>query len=142
MQLAKGKDTENVKNWLELLRTMEGQKYMINAQHELLLHTEANETDVLIKTNVRTRRIELVKLADWMKDVMEIDETLVPAKMDTGIKPTVFQSLTDTLMDNIQKIKENPEYISQAQAIATQAKQVVDIARTQVEVFKLTQGVK
>ena len=45
--------------------------------------------------------------------------------------------LKDIIQDNIIKIKENPDYISQATAINDQVKTLIDLAKTQLLAAKL-----
>jgi hypothetical protein len=142
MKLPNGKKPENIQHWIELLSAMEDKVYMISGQRERILHHYADGDVIVVKTNMRTRKIDAPKFREFMENVLEIDDTPVPTKIETATTPKVFKTLTDTLMENIEKIKNNPEYIPQAQAINNTAKQVIDIARTQVEVIRLQQSVK
>ena len=48
--------------------------------------------------------------------------------------------LTNILMDNIKKIKEDPGYIAQADAINNNVKSIIDVAKAQIDAFKVMKG--
>lgn len=52
------------------------------------------------------------------------------------------KALGDILMDNIQRVQDNPAYIPQAQAIADQVKEIINLAKVEVEMLKAVQSFK
>jgi len=48
--------------------------------------------------------------------------------------------LTNIIMDNIKKVKEDPSFIPQAEAINSGVKTIIDIAKTQIEGYKAMKG--
>jgi len=142
MELPKGKDAKELQNWIALLPEMEGKKFMINGNHERVLHHYSEEEELIVKTDIRTRRLPKEKIREFLENCFPIDETLKPAVVETGIKPQLFQSLSDTLLENIEKVKSDPAYIPQAQTINNTAKQLIDLARAQVEMVRVANGVK
>lgn len=71
------------------------------------------------------------------------DNPYLPSPVDP-IKSTIIGTnageLTNILMDNIRKIKEDPGYIAQADAINNNVKSIIDVAKAQIDAFKVMKG--
>lgn len=47
------------------------------------------------------------------------------------------QSLAATILDSIEQVKKNPNYIPQAEAINSQVKSLIDLGKAEIEGFKV-----
>lgn len=52
------------------------------------------------------------------------------------------KELSDILKDNIRKVQSDPAYIPQAQAIADQVKEIINLAKVEVEMVKAVSSLK
>jgi hypothetical protein len=58
-------------------------------------------------------------------------------KQPESIIGTNGPALTQILMDNITKVQSDPNYIPQAQAVSENIGQIIQLAKTQIEMFKV-----
>lgn len=83
--------------------------------------------------------IEQKDVEEFVLNCMPVDESVSIMPLNSSslaLDKTVITSLKDILMDNIQKIKDNKEYIPQAQAINDQAKSVIDLVKSEIDLIK------
>ena len=58
-----------------------------------------------------------------------------------GVQQTVIGTnaakLAEILMENIQKVKDDPKYIAQAESVNSQVKSMIELGKSEIEMFKL-----
>lgn len=45
--------------------------------------------------------------------------------------------LAEILMENIQKVKDDPKYIPQAESVNSQVKSMIELGKSEIEMFKV-----
>ena len=150
MTLPAKKDPTDPANWCELLPAMEGKVYLIMGTAERILHHEVGEEKVMIKTDKRTRNIDLDDLQKFLIGVVPAGEaktfdhshSLAVVEDDTSsnLKVIFEQSgmskITDKLMEVMNKVDTDATYVRQAHAINNLAKTAMNIANLQIQMLK------
>jgi hypothetical protein len=133
------KTTEQIKNLV-------GKKIFYFAKDYEVLAVYDNGTNITVATDKKMFTIEQNKVVDFyksveiigeVKSVQKIQATETAMETAKAIDKSKLNSLTDILFESIKKIKEDKEYIPQADSINSQAKTIIDIAKTEIEMIKL-----
>jgi len=125
----------NLKNKLE---QMKGKLFLYKTfQHRI----------IQIKINGDQETIEIVTDKDWLIfSIMEIEGKLkdfLPISDEKATSALISlpadtsQSLAKTIIDNIDKLKDNPGYVQQAAAINKSINTLISLARAEIEARKL-----
>lgn len=121
----------------ERLEKMVNKSFMYNATAMKVLSFKVFSEEVTIITDKGWKTFPITKINAEIEKFLPIEpETLMPV-VHTTFNNQDNESLKNLLMDNIKKIKENPEYLKQAKGINDQAKTVLAIARIELEAIKL-----
>ncbi|WP_392471280.1 hypothetical protein ACF3OC_07905 [Sphingobacterium cellulitidis] len=140
-------------NILNELRKLDKTKFNYNGEDFYIEKHEFSKGIIKIFTNKRT----LVILEEDFDphDFISKNPEALPVRVEEENKylqnSTPFlnnsiigqngEELTRIIMDNIKKVKEDPSFIPQAEAINSGVKTIIDIAKTQVDAFKVLKGV-
>jgi hypothetical protein len=90
--------------------------------------TEESTTPVVIDQNNDERNLPQ-KSSD--------DDAILEIMKNTVIMKNASK-LSELMMENVQKIKDNPNYIPQAEAINSNVKTMIDLAKTEIEMIKVS----
>jgi hypothetical protein len=106
-------------------------RYRINEERErVTIITDKNEFDRPLDAVM-----EFLNLFEAVEKPVSALQTLSESSMtlpQMQINGSVIRELKDVLMDNIKKVKEDKNYIPQAQAIKENVDAVIDLAKTEV----------
>jgi len=103
----------------------------------------------LVKVDDRDEEFELTVDAavDFVRECRLVNSstiqvqssTVAPAAAKVMVTPNLqtTNTLKNILLENINKIKDNPNYIPQAQEISKQVGQVINVLRTEMECLRL-----
>ena len=155
MTLPSKQDPSDPQNWLALLPSMEGKLFLFMGTQERVLHHEAGDESVKIKTDRKTRNIDLYDLQKFLIGVVPCGKeessnhalTVVDQNASENSSPSTadlmvliqnsgMSDLQKKLMETIKKVDENPEYVQQAHAINNLAKTAVNMVNTQLQFLK------
>lgn len=112
------------------LKAMIGNTYVRNGRYHSIISYKIEEDKIIIVTKDH----EFIVL----KDVSELKEFL-PAPNDAAVTvftPNVFSKLANKVMDNIDKIEKDPNYIEQATAINKSVDTLIKMASLQISLKK------
>ena len=82
----------------------------------------------------------LIDLNSLLKEFQPVEETQLDKTKGSGLvmaQGRLGNTVRDILLDNIEKVKANKEYIPQAQAINEQIGQLLNLAKVEVEYLKV-----
>lgn len=147
MSPKKSKNLNDPKTWIDYLPSLEGKRYMYMGTVERILHHELQGSDVMVKTDHRTRVLTFSKLQEFIPALEEVDET-VPAVVSAEVMQhqeqqlNPFKTLEDVLMDNINKVIENPEFATQGQVVNKSVSMFIQAQRTKLEFMRFLKNQK
>lgn len=125
----------------QMLEEMQGHKFIYgNHEHTITsFQIYEDKEKITVQTNrkcyerpfesamVFLNQFQPVKKDDW--GVMETGEPQLPQMQ---INSQVIAQLKDVLLDNIEKVKKDKEYIAQATAVKLSVDSVIDLAKIEV----------
>ncbi len=88
---------------------------------------------------------------EWLKNFLPVEDddnakavtiTRFNVPANSVFAGDTMGKLRDILMDNIEKVKEDKNYIPQAQTINDNAKALIDMAKTEVDLYKAVSQLK
>jgi len=129
-------------NKLKKLESMTGKKYLYNAKEITLLTYKQDGEDIIIVTDKEWVTIPVYDLLVELDKFKLIEEPQLPARKngsDLGLMAApadTLVSLRDTLIDNINKVKEDPAYIPQAKSISYNIQTIINLAKIELETRK------
>jgi len=108
---------------------------MYNARHHKLLSYKINEDSVTLVTDKEWYEIPITKINKELA-------SFLPVSMDKGHKEVSIilfsgngqSSLREVVMDNITKLREDPNYVKQAEAINNQVKTMIEMAKLKIKI--------
>lgn len=121
----------------ERLEKMVNKSFMYNATAMKVLSFKVFSEEVTIITDKGWKTFPITKINAELDKFLPIEPEILMPVVHTTFNNQDNESLKNLLMDNIKKIKENPEYLKQAKGINDQAKTVLAIARLELEAIKL-----
>ena len=115
----------------EKLKSMTGKTWMYKARLQKLLSFKIKEDSVTLVTDKEWYEIPITKINK------ELTEFLVAGQDSNQMELILFksngkQSLKDLIYENIDKIKANPSYITQAKELNSQVKTILEMAKIQL----------
>ena len=130
----------------ELLDEMTGKLFLYNGDQVRVLRWSPMGDRVNLVTDKWDMKIDFGDVKERAKEFLPVDEEeTLPAvtgnNMPAPIAPALIDSTTiaklrDVLMDNIEKVKADKNYIPQAQEVKAQVDSVIDLAKTEIEMMK------
>lgn len=124
---------------MTLLKAKIGDKFTYRSEQYTLLGVDYESGVYKIDTD--RERVIVTDLNEINFTTMEQNKYLEkPVEAPSSIITTNAGELTNILMDNIKKVQNDASYISQAEAINSQVKTVIDIAKAQIEMYKAMRG--
>lgn len=133
-------------NIADKLNGMKGKLYLFNKEsEERVIRSAFNEESgmITIETDVEIHRVSLTDSHQYLSLFEPLEGVARVMKKElTTVSKTNVTLLKDTLFDSINKIKENKDYIPQAQAINDQVKSLIDLAKAEIEAVKVLHQLK
>lgn len=134
---------------IDQLESMKGKTYLYGARIHCVLNIirDNENSKVLIKTNLDeyVRSYESIseflnywKEADGSQPVTTTNNAMVVMEKENAM----VDKLTGLLMDNIEKVQKDPNYIKQAQSINNNVNSIINLTKLKLDVFKQTKGKK
>lgn len=136
----------------KVLAGMKGKTYLYRTENHHILRYSVDKV-VKITTDKKDITILLEDFKDVVKSFLEVSEepeitstsnANIPATATTNLpiqQTSVIgssgQELKDILMDNIRKLQSDKDYVAQAQAVNETVKTIIDIARVEVDMFRV-----
>jgi len=107
------------------------------------LSINRDPTRITIATDKKWILIEHSEIPSFLKDLLEVDDEQLPAKNGTNATAIIsdqmkqnVNSLSGILLSNIERLKDDPTYIKQAQQINNSARTIIEMARLELDVHK------
>ncbi|MCW3125247.1 MAG: hypothetical protein JWO03_905 [Bacteroidetes bacterium] len=143
MSRKKEENQTEINELLDKVKDMEGKLFFIMASRERILHHWIEDGAVHIKTDKKVRAIDLPKLKEFMEGVEPISEGLavVHEEKNSSQLQVIFEAsgmseLQKKLMDTMDKVDADPEYVKQAYAVNNLAKTIVNMTNTKIQFLK------
>lgn len=126
------------KRLLDRLFKMAGQHYTYKGETFLVQGLEVrSENEVLLHTSARTIPFSSEMIAKYfLSDCHPVDPPAPAPPELPAAKDEDISSLTNFLMDNIRKLKDDPSFIPQAQTMAKTAQTIINLKALQLEAYK------
>ena len=120
-----------------------GKTWMYKTQNHYVITYKELEDQVIISTDSNMISISKEKLDEELEEFLPVDQdnsvTLFGAKPQLLISRQ-NDSMYSIMNECITKIKEDPTFISQAQAINRTMQTMIEIAKTEIEALKAAKG--
>jgi len=116
---------------------------MHNAKTFKIRDYEITDEKLIIITDGDTIRLVLDKALPFLNECLTVDgkETIKKEKRFNGdlqlYDRNTTQKLRDTLIENIDRVKENPNYIKQAHAINSSVNTLINLVKTEIMARKI-----
>ncbi len=130
------------------LATMVNHTYIYKARHQKILSFRIEDDTVHIVTDLRWLKIDITKIEKELQEFLPVEEEKDDAVIDGIYLPTVHQakenmpSLKDTILENIDKLKTNKDYVKQAAAINQSINTLINMAKLELQTVRIKSKVK
>jgi hypothetical protein len=126
----------------ERLKQMIGNVYEYEGEKTTVLGVEMEDRFAILQTDTGDIKISLADVDTELKEFrLRSNNSLIlkngAAMNMIGQSGNTYGSLSDTLLDTIEKIKSSPEYIPQAQAINETVKAIIDLEKVKIQTLNL-----
>jgi hypothetical protein len=125
------------------LQELKGNTYLYRTRRLTVSHVQCVDRRVTISaTEGLPISFSLDELEDRLTEFLPVstDKEEASLKKYSGELQndvTSMNSLLSTLLDSIDKVKDDPNYVKQADSIANLSKQVLDLSKTKIKVFNV-----
>lgn len=130
------------------LENMKGKLFSHNLKEHRVLRFTVSDHRMKVVTDRSDFDVPLEHAKDLLEDFLPIDESkpFLPAaraeRRDVALMPQTSISanaakLSEIILGNIEKVKEDPAYIPQANAINDQLKSLIELGKAEVEGMKV-----
>lgn len=110
---------------------MIGGTYLYRARTVTLAGFAIQDSTVQIRTKGHPIHTTLSKLEETLDELLPVQEPDLPAETRSQMN-----SLEKTLLDNIEKLKDDPGYLDQAKEINSHANTIVKMNRQKIEMIR------
>lgn len=124
------------------VRDMVGKSFLVNTITHKISNFRIADEKLLIVTDKRFFEVDLVNAPKTLEMFLETEDEHLPVQTFEVKALGSAGEIKDIIMENIRKLKGNPEYIPQAQAINESVKVLVDVAKTEVLMLDLMHKIK
>ncbi|OGU58275.1 MAG: hypothetical protein A2V66_03550 [Ignavibacteria bacterium RBG_13_36_8] len=121
------------------LSKMKGKTFMYNANHLFINDFRIKNRTTTIVTDREWYDFETEKMDKVLKEFLPVSTELIHPKQNdiTFFSENDLKNITDTLLDNITKVKADAKYIPQASAINKTVSTIISMAKVGIESAKL-----
>jgi len=129
----------------EKLDKMLNQTWLYNTRLHQLLSYKIDDKSVTIVTDRDWLTFRIGDMERKLKEFLEVEQD-DEFEGDKGKQMILFKAnesfsgLEKTILDNIKKLKEDNDFIKQANAINQSANTLINLMKTQIELVKLQKG--
>ncbi len=127
----------------ERIQDMVGKTFMYRARTIKVRGCNVIDGEVRIQTQSHPVITNIAGLGDTLDEFLPVQgepQSLTITGEENALamhkNSNTLNSLEEVLMQNINKLKEDPNYIDQAKEIANHAGKIIDISKTKVEMVK------
>ena len=131
---------------LKKLDALVGTTVMLNAANVRITGYLQRESSLQIRFAKRPPvSMELDKLGAWLDGILPVDEDHEDAADPILSQAVVHfsagrseesKNIRDILLDNIKRVKEDKDYIPQAQSVVSSVNALMDVSRTELALLK------
>jgi len=124
------------------LQRMVGKTFIYKAHHHKVLSFKIDGDIVWLVTDHRWFKFSVNEMKKEFKEFLPVDTTDIVKPINLKASAAVFVNkdevaeLKSEIMNSIEKLKKDADYIKQASAINNCIKTLVDMGRLQVDIFK------
>jgi hypothetical protein len=128
-------------NILEKLKIMKGNSFYYQDKKIHIKDYQISLNELFLITDNSTIRIPLEEGKKWVNE-MQIENmpalanNQIPA-IQMQISNTVLFDCKNILMESIEKVRKNKDYIPQSDEINKNVKSIIDLAKTEIEMIKV-----
>jgi len=123
----------------ERLQQLEGKTWMYNTVLHSVAKTRVTETGFDVVSDKGFMSFKLGEVDRVMKEFLPVaDETERGVVLTGEVFPV--HSVVGTIMEGIEKLKQDKDFIPQAEAINRSAQTIINLAKVLVDVKKLRKG--
>jgi len=127
---------------IDKLERMVGKSFVYNQDEHKIIKYEFAGGSLIITSDKQDIIFSAVDYRFHLKEFLPIDDKIAATTLQLNVaNQSVMTELKDVLLDNIRKVKENKDYIPQAQEINSQVKSMIDLARTEIDFIKIVNKV-
>jgi hypothetical protein len=122
------------------LMLMKGNTYLYSQIEYRIISYASTDDRVYMDTDKGAIDFPIVDFKVYMKKFIRVpDDKPVLPKYEMSIGNNSYNKMRDILLDNIEKIKVDKNFLPQAAEINNQVKTVIELAKTEIELFKALQ---
>ncbi len=134
-------ETTELKEEMERIEDMIGKVVMYRGRNIKVKGYVVKDDRIEIKTNGNPVITSAEKLSDTLDEFLPVSDELDSADKEKGLQvfgnnKSNLDDLEGILMENIQKVRENKDYLDQAKEINSQANSIIKIAKTKVDMVR------
>jgi len=97
-------------------------------------HLNTNDDIITIKTETGEIKLGFTIAKKELNEFLPLDSTpMIISNFQPSIDNSVVKDLKDILLDNINKVKDNKDYIPQATEINNNVKSIIELAKTEIQ---------
>lgn len=119
---------------------MVGKEFLYKTNNIKVLSFKLDEQKLTIVTEEEWIEVDRFKALAELKEFLPAEPGQQLAIVKPSIDGTVVGQLRDELMENIRKVRKDPNYIPQAAEINSNVKTIVDLAKAEIEMVKTLKG--
>lgn len=121
----------------ERLEKMVNKPFMYNATGYKILSFKVFSEEVTLVTDKGWKSFPITKINAELEKFLPIEPEKIMPIAFAAFEESNKESLKNLLMDNIKKIKDDPDFLPQAKGINEQAKTVLAVVKLELEAIKL-----
>ncbi|WP_421977859.1 hypothetical protein [Roseivirga seohaensis] len=131
-----------MENNFEKLVAMKGSQFIFRSHPLTIMDVQKGSQSYVVKTDWKTIDIDFDKLEETIKEFLPAsnETSLVTSKSFSsqviGKHAALMVDLKDVLLDNINRVRDNPDYAKQAQVVNKSASTLVSMVALEVQVAK------
>ena len=120
------------------LFSMKDKTWMYNARLHKLINYKISEEEVQIVTDKEWFAFPITKINSVLEQFLPAEEEQPSQTQIAIFNGNGKSSLKDLVLENIELIKNDPNYIPKAKALNEQVKTMIEMAKLEIEYKKLT----
>ena len=127
---------------IDKLQGLMGKTVMYNTRNYKLLYFEKDGETVRIATDKKLLKFQNGQLEKFISELSEVDETSMEIYKSESHGIQAVAQMETILMENIEKVQNDPKYIPQAREVNKNVNSIITLARTRIQLVKMMEGKK
>lgn len=125
-----------------MFEQMIGKTYMYNAKEYIIEGASYSGDYMFVDTNKKVFRFHKDEVQKKASQFLPIDNTKPAKQAPAGIAPQIssLKTVTESLIECIEIVKRDPNYIKQANSINSTIKTITQVMRLELDMMKLRQS--